>query len=123
MNRLAVAARGEQRRVAALEAEGVPDAGPPAVVEEDQVPFRRRPHPCLGVIVAPLLKAMIGARGTPFSRHRSLRHSQLGYPPRRVEPAMNVETIARAALADFLGGSPDEVAFGANRTTLTFHLR
>jgi selenocysteine lyase/cysteine desulfurase len=36
---------------------------------------------------------------------------------------MNVETIARAAPADFLGGSPDEVAFGANRTTLTFHLR
>ena len=35
---------------------------------------------------------------------------------------MNVETIARAALADFLGRSPDEVAFGANRTTLTFHL-
>ena len=27
---------------------------------------------------------------------------------------MNVETIARAALADFLGGSPDEVAFGAD---------
>jgi selenocysteine lyase/cysteine desulfurase len=35
---------------------------------------------------------------------------------------MNVETIARAALADFLGGDPDEVAFGANRTTLTFHI-
>jgi cysteine desulfurase family protein (TIGR01976 family) len=29
---------------------------------------------------------------------------------------------ARAALADFLGASPDEVAFGANMTTLTFHL-
>ena len=34
------------------------------------------------------------------------------------------ETIAgaRAALADLLGGSPDEVAFGQNMTTLTFHL-
>jgi cysteine desulfurase family protein (TIGR01976 family) len=29
---------------------------------------------------------------------------------------------ARQALADFLGASPDEVAFGANMTTLTFHL-
>ena len=29
---------------------------------------------------------------------------------------------ARAALADFLGGKPSEVAFGANMTTLTFHL-
>lgn len=29
---------------------------------------------------------------------------------------------ARAAMADFLGCSPDEVAFGANMTTLTFHV-
>jgi cysteine desulfurase family protein (TIGR01976 family) len=29
---------------------------------------------------------------------------------------------ARAAAADFLGGAPDEVAFGANMTTLTMHL-
>jgi len=29
---------------------------------------------------------------------------------------------ARAALADFLGASPVEIAFGANMTTLTFHL-
>ncbi|HSD29714.1 MAG TPA: cysteine desulfurase-like protein, partial [Vicinamibacteria bacterium] len=29
---------------------------------------------------------------------------------------------ARAALADFLNASPQEVAFGANMTTLTFHL-
>lgn len=29
---------------------------------------------------------------------------------------------ARAALADFLGGRPSEIAFGANMTTLTFHL-
>jgi cysteine desulfurase family protein (TIGR01976 family) len=34
------------------------------------------------------------------------------------------ETIAgaRAAMADFLGASADEIAFGANMTTLTFHL-
>ncbi|HEX6059378.1 MAG TPA: cysteine desulfurase-like protein [Gemmatimonadaceae bacterium] len=29
---------------------------------------------------------------------------------------------ARAALADFVGASPDEIAFGQNMTTLTFHL-
>lgn len=29
---------------------------------------------------------------------------------------------ARAAFADFLNGSPDEIVFGANMTTLTFHL-
>src|SRR5947199_10781383 len=29
---------------------------------------------------------------------------------------------ARLALADFLNASPTEVAFGANMTTLTFHL-
>ncbi|HEX9188849.1 MAG TPA: cysteine desulfurase-like protein, partial [Vicinamibacteria bacterium] len=29
---------------------------------------------------------------------------------------------ARAALADFLGAEPAEIAFGANMTTLTFHL-
>jgi cysteine desulfurase family protein (TIGR01976 family) len=29
---------------------------------------------------------------------------------------------ARAALADFLGAAPQDIAFGANMTTLTFHL-
>jgi cysteine desulfurase family protein (TIGR01976 family) len=29
---------------------------------------------------------------------------------------------ARAALADFVGGQPSEIAFGANMTSLTFHL-
>ncbi len=29
---------------------------------------------------------------------------------------------ARGALADFLGASPEEIAFGANMTTLTFHV-
>ncbi len=31
-------------------------------------------------------------------------------------------TQARAALADFVGGAPEEIVFGANMTTLTFHL-
>jgi cysteine desulfurase family protein (TIGR01976 family) len=30
--------------------------------------------------------------------------------------------FARQSLADFLNGSPDEIVFGANMTTLTFHL-
>ena len=29
---------------------------------------------------------------------------------------------SRAALADWLGGAPQEIVFGANMTTLTFHL-
>ena len=29
---------------------------------------------------------------------------------------------ARTAMADFVGGAPDEIAFGANMTTLTFHI-
>src|SRR5918999_4305746 len=29
---------------------------------------------------------------------------------------------ARVALGDFLGGAPEEIAFGLNMTTLTFHL-
>lgn len=29
---------------------------------------------------------------------------------------------AREAMADFLGGAPDEIVFGANMTTLTYHL-
>jgi cysteine desulfurase family protein (TIGR01976 family) len=29
---------------------------------------------------------------------------------------------ARAALADWIGGAPEEIVFGANMTTLTFHL-
>jgi cysteine desulfurase family protein (TIGR01976 family) len=41
--------------------------------------------------------------------------------------ATSVETDAvlheaRVAAADFLNGTPDEIAFGANMTTLTFHL-
>jgi cysteine desulfurase family protein (TIGR01976 family) len=29
---------------------------------------------------------------------------------------------SRTAMADFVGGAPDEIAFGANMTTLTFHI-
>ena len=42
------------------------------------------------------------------------------YPTSAETDAMIAD--ARAALADFLYASPDEIAFGANMTTLTFHL-
>lgn len=42
------------------------------------------------------------------------------YPSSEETDAFLLE--ARSALADFLGASPLEIAFGANMTTLTFHL-
>jgi cysteine desulfurase family protein (TIGR01976 family) len=42
------------------------------------------------------------------------------YPSSQETDAVIAE--ARAAVADLVGGTPDEVAFGANMTTLTFHL-
>jgi len=42
------------------------------------------------------------------------------YPTSAETDAMILD--ARRALADFVNGSPDEIAFGANMTTLTFHL-
>src|SRR4029453_19302449 len=42
------------------------------------------------------------------------------YPTSEETDALIME--ARATLADFLGASPAEIAFGANMTTLTFHL-
>jgi len=41
--------------------------------------------------------------------------------PTSVETDALIES-ARESLADFLGGRPSEIAFGANMTTLTFHL-
>ena len=42
------------------------------------------------------------------------------YPTSAETDAMILD--ARRALADFVNGSPDEIAFGANMTTLTFHV-
>jgi cysteine desulfurase family protein (TIGR01976 family) len=41
--------------------------------------------------------------------------------PTSIETDALIES-ARESLADFLGGRPSEIAFGANMTTLTFHL-
>jgi cysteine desulfurase family protein (TIGR01976 family) len=42
------------------------------------------------------------------------------YPTSAETDAILIE--ARAALADFLGGAPNEIVFGANATTLAFHV-
>src|SRR5688500_2247434 len=42
------------------------------------------------------------------------------YPTSRETDAIIAR--ARQAFADFVGAAPDEIAFGANMTTLTFHL-
>jgi cysteine desulfurase family protein (TIGR01976 family) len=51
-------------------------------------------------------------------RHNANTH--WAYPSSEETDALLLE--ARRALADFLGASPSEIAFGANMTTLTFHL-
>jgi cysteine desulfurase family protein (TIGR01976 family) len=51
-------------------------------------------------------------------RHNANTH--WAYPSSEETDALIARS--RMALADFLGASPDEIAFGANMTTLTFHL-
>ncbi|HUM01033.1 MAG TPA: cysteine desulfurase-like protein [Thermoanaerobaculia bacterium] len=51
-------------------------------------------------------------------RHNANTHWR--YPTSEETDARLAE--ARSAMADFLGGDPSEIAFGANMTTLTFHL-
>lgn len=51
-------------------------------------------------------------------RHNANTHWE--YPTSRETDA--IIAGARLALADFLGAAPDEIAFGANMTTLAFHL-
>ena len=51
-------------------------------------------------------------------RHNANTH--WNYPTSAETDALLLD--ARRALADFVNGSPDEIVFGANMTTLTFHL-
>lgn len=53
-----------------------------------------------------------------FYHHNANTH--WNYPTSAETDAMLFE--ARVALGDFLGGAPEEIAFGANMTTLAFHL-
>jgi cysteine desulfurase family protein (TIGR01976 family) len=63
-------------------------------------------------------RVVVDAMADYLFEHNANTH--WGYPTSAETDALLEE--ARAALADFLGGAPDEVAFGANMTTLTYHL-
>jgi cysteine desulfurase family protein (TIGR01976 family) len=56
---------------------------------------------------------------TQYLAHHNA-NTHWAYATSRETDAMILE--ARRAAADFLGAQPDEVAFGANMTTLTFHV-
>ncbi|HJU91122.1 MAG TPA: cysteine desulfurase-like protein [Gemmatimonadaceae bacterium] len=63
-------------------------------------------------------RAVPDAMGDYLLRHNANTH--WSYPTSRETDEMIA--AARQALADFLNASPTEIAFGANMTTLTFHL-
>lgn len=63
-------------------------------------------------------QAVVDAVSTYLLNHNANTH--WAYPSSAETDALL--TDARAALADFLGAAPQEIAFGANMTTLTFHL-
>ena len=63
-------------------------------------------------------QAVVEAIGDYLLHHNANTH--WAYPT-SIETDALIES-AREALADFLGGRPSEIAFGANMTTLTFHL-
>jgi cysteine desulfurase family protein (TIGR01976 family) len=63
-------------------------------------------------------RAVVDAMSEYLLRHNANTHWRY---PTSVETDAAI-AAARGALADFLGASPDEIAFGPNMTTLTFHL-
>ena len=62
--------------------------------------------------------AVVDVMGDYLLRHNA--NSHWAFPTSEETDAIIAN--ARATLADFLNASPDEIAFGANMTTLTFHL-
>src|SRR5262245_25079444 len=62
-------------------------------------------------------RAVVEAMADYLYRHNANTH--WNYPTSRETDAI-IES-ARTALADFVGGAPGEIVFGANATTLTFH--
>jgi cysteine desulfurase family protein (TIGR01976 family) len=63
-------------------------------------------------------RAVVEAMDDYLYHHNANTHWR--YPTSQETDLLIAE--ARVALADFLGASPTEIAFGANMTTLTFHL-
>jgi cysteine desulfurase family protein (TIGR01976 family) len=63
-------------------------------------------------------QAVVDAMSDYLLRHNANTH--WAYPTSQETDALLAGS--RQALADFLGASPFEIAFGANMTTLTFHL-
>ncbi|HEX7119202.1 MAG TPA: cysteine desulfurase-like protein [Longimicrobiales bacterium] len=63
-------------------------------------------------------RQVVDAMADYLFRHNANTHWEY---PTSAETDARIDA-ARAALADFLGAAPDEIAFGANMTTLTFHL-
>lgn len=63
--------------------------------------------------------ASVAAAVADYMLHHNA-NTHWAYPSSKETDAMLL--AARAALADWVGGAADEVVFGANMTTLTFHL-
>jgi cysteine desulfurase family protein (TIGR01976 family) len=63
-------------------------------------------------------RAVVEAVADYLCHHNANTH--WNYPTSHETDAMLVQ--ARAALADFVGGAPEEIVFGANATTLAYHV-
>jgi cysteine desulfurase family protein (TIGR01976 family) len=61
---------------------------------------------------------VVDAMSAYLYHHNANTHWQY---PTSIETDQDIDA-AREALADFVNGAPDEIAFGLNMTTLTFHL-
>src|SRR5215210_713986 len=61
----------------------------------------------------------VADRMTDYLYHHNA-NTHWRYPTSAETDALIVE--ARQSVADFVNGSADEIAFGANMTTLTFHI-
>ncbi|HSE28382.1 MAG TPA: cysteine desulfurase-like protein [Gemmatimonadales bacterium] len=104
----------------------VPDVAPVPSVADVRQRFpalgrREGPHPVAyfdGPGGTQVPADVAGAMAEYLLHHNANTH--WAYPTSRETDAIIAE--ARAALADFTGGAADEIAFGANMTTLTFHL-
>jgi cysteine desulfurase family protein (TIGR01976 family) len=96
----------------------------PVDVIRDQFPALRRQHRGHSVAYfdgpgGTQVPAVVVDRMREYLLHHNA-NTHWAYPTSEETDA--AIAAARGTLADFLGASPEEVAFGANMTTLTFHL-